>query len=92
MTKLGRELITLRTAAKLTAEAVERRTRGRVSASVLATIEAGMATVPSPILLRAIAVVYGVTPWSLFKLAGYVTDQDAADGIEAMRDAKKRAA
>lgn len=91
MTKLGREMRELRAAAKLTAEAVERRTRGKVAASVLAAIEAGSVSVPPPWLLRAVAAVYGVTAWSLFKAAGYVTDQDALDGVEAQR-AKKRAA
>jgi transcriptional regulator with XRE-family HTH domain len=84
MSKLCRELVRLRTARGLTIEQVEARTHDQVGSGTLRMIEHGGAAA-SVETLRQLARLYRVAPWSLLKLAGYVTDQDAIDGVEAIK-------
>lgn len=81
--KLARELRRLRAATELTVDQVDRRSRGRVGCGNLVLAEQGV--LPSPHFLRAAATFYRVAPWRLLKLAGYVTDQDAVAGVEAIK-------
>lgn len=89
---LGIELARLRLQAGLTTpQHVERKTRRRLNAATVTMLEQGSTGRPSVGQLRLLAETYGVTPWSLLKLAGYVTDQDALDGVAEMKRSKRAA-
>lgn len=91
--QLARELVRLRIAARLTPQQVAARSRGKITAEWVTLCEGGQTGRPSIEDLRVFAAVYSVPAWGLLRLAGYVTDQDALDGVaEAKRAARKRAA
>lgn len=90
-TKVARELLRLRQLANLTPLQVERKSRGKLTAAALSLHEQSCFGTPPMADLRELARIYGVPAWGLLKAAGYVTDQDALDGYEALRG-KKRAA
>lgn len=69
-----------------------RRPRVEITADALTLYEGGQFGKPSIEELRVLAKVYGVPAWGLMKCAGYVTDQDALDGVQALRARNKRAA
>jgi len=84
---LGKYLFEIRTIKKLTLREVEEATDREVSNAYLSQLETGRIAKPSPNILHALALVYGVPYGSLMQKAGYVspTRTDAAATIARHR-------
>jgi hypothetical protein len=89
-TPLARELVRLRLAASLTPQQVAAQSRGKLTGECVMLCEGGHTGTPAIPDLRVFARIYRTTAWSLMKLAGYVTDQDAIDGMAEIKRTARR--
>lgn len=84
---LSAHLARLRLASGLTLRQVEEATNNEVSNAYLSQLENNKITKPSPNILHALAVVYGVSYEGLMTRAGYITSDAALEGQRQARAA-----